>query len=179
MYLQVKGCKVWVNISGPSGAYQHPRSSRDSNSGLQTDEWVLLMHGFPDTADMWKDQVAALSAAGYAVIAPDMPGFGKSTFEQPADIKQYSLRNIVALMCGILDQLGVHKAVVVGHDWGAAVAWSFAVQAPHRLSKLAVLSVGHPGERVVGGRVKWPIDPEKHDKPRSRAGGGGGKGISP
>lgn len=103
------------------------------------------MHGFPDTADMWQDQVAALSAAGYSVIAPDMPGFGKSAFEQPHDVKQYSLRNIVAVMCGLLDQLGVQKAVVLGHDWGAAVAWSFAMQAPQRLEKLVALSVGHPG----------------------------------
>lgn len=116
-------------------------------------KWVLLMHGFPDTSDMWESQISALSAAGYAVAAPDMPGFGRSSFTKPQNVKQYSLRNIVLIMRGLLDHLGVQRAAVVGHDWGAAVAWSFALQCPDRLSHLVVLSVGHPGVIVVGGSV--------------------------
>lgn len=156
MYLQVKGCKLFVNISTPNRGQQRPTTLSDVVSYLKGFRCALLMHGFPDTADMWVDQIAAVSAAGFAVIAPDMPGYGKSTFENPNDVKQYSLRNIVAIMCGMLDQLGVQKTTVVGHDWGAAVAWTFAMQAPQRITELVVLSVGHPGvccavHRDVGG----------------------------
>lgn len=135
MYLQVKDCQIWVDVSQP----------QNHQGSLTKLNWVLLMHGFPDTAALWRDQIAALLAAGYAVFAPDMPGYGKSSFRDPQDLKQYSLRNIVSVMCGMLDQLGISRAAVVGHDWGAAVAWAFASQAPQRVTRLVVLSVGHPG----------------------------------
>lgn len=152
MYLQVQQCRLWVQVTHPQHLEQPAAAHNDRTSTSPPPEWVLLMHGFPDTADMWRDQVSALSAAGYAVVAPDMPGFGGSAFEQQQgrsaedDIKQYRLRNIVSIMCGMLDQLGISRAAVVGHDWGAAVAWTLAMQASQRCSRLVVLSVGHPGE---------------------------------
>jgi len=137
MQLQIDDCNLFVQVQYKSSAI--PKNVK----------WVLLMHGFPDTSDMWESQISALSAAGYAVAAPDMPGFGRSSFTQPQNVKHYSLRNIVLIMRGLLDHLGVQQAAVVGHDWGAAVAWSFALQCPDRLSHLVVLSVGHPGVIVV------------------------------
>lgn len=90
-------------------------------------------------------QVAALTAAGWATIAPDMPGFGRSA--QPQEVGRYKLGALVSLMLALLDQLlgAGAAAAVVAHDWGAAVAWALALRAPERVQRLVVLSVGHPG----------------------------------
>lgn len=92
-------------------------------------------------------QVAALAAAGYYVVVPDMPGYGQS--DKPSDVSSYSLKHVCSVLCNVLDALGVQAACVVGHDWGAATAWALALQHPQRVSRLVVLSVGHPG----GGRT--------------------------
>jgi pimeloyl-ACP methyl ester carboxylesterase len=103
---------------------------------------VLLIHGFPDSHRLWRHQVAALTAAGRRVIAPDLRGLGDS--EKPADVADYGIRHSIADMVAVLDALGVERAQVVGHDFGAAVAWGLAAFAPDRVERLAVLSVGHP-----------------------------------
>ena len=104
---------------------------------------VVLLHGFPDTSVMWRHQVAALTAAGFRTIAPDMRGRGRS--DRPADVADYALTKIVVDVIGIMDALGIQKAHVVGHDWGAAVAWGVAMFAPHRVDHLVAISVGAPG----------------------------------
>jgi pimeloyl-ACP methyl ester carboxylesterase len=104
---------------------------------------VVLLHGFPDTNVVWRHQVAALTAAGFRTIAPDMRGRGGS--DRPPDVVDYALRNIVADVTGIMDALGVRRAHVVGHDWGAAVAWGVAMFAPDRVDHLVAISVGAPG----------------------------------
>src|SRR6202023_774303 len=81
---------------------------------------VVLLHGFPDTHALWRHQVAALTGAGFRTIAPDMRGRGAS--DRPADVAAYALPNMVADVTGIMDALGIKRAHVVGHDWGAAVA---------------------------------------------------------
>ncbi len=104
---------------------------------------VLLLHGFPDTAEMWRAQISALGDAGFRTIAPDLRGRGNT--EQPAWVEDYALPNIVQDVVAIMDALGVERAHVVGHDWGAVVAWSLAAYLPERVSSLVALSVGHPG----------------------------------
>jgi pimeloyl-ACP methyl ester carboxylesterase len=104
---------------------------------------VLLLHGWPDSHDLWRHQIGALTAAGYRTIAPDLRGFGAS--DRPADVEAYGLLSLVGDVFGIVDQLGVARSHVVGHDWGAALAWAIAAFAPDRVDHLAVLSVGHPG----------------------------------
>lgn len=104
---------------------------------------VVLLHGFPDTSDLWQPQIAALVQAGYRAIAPDLRGRGRS--EQPPHVEDYALANIVRDVPAIMDQLGVARAHIVGHDWGAAVAWVFAALFPQRTDHLVVISVGHPG----------------------------------
>ncbi|WIA18609.1 hypothetical protein OEZ85_003315 [Tetradesmus obliquus] len=104
---------------------------------------VLLLHGFPDSSKLWDSQVAALAAAGYYVVVPDMPGYGQS--DKPSDVSSYSLKHVCSVLCNVLVALGVQAACVVGHDWGAATAWALALQHPQRVSRLVVLSVGHPG----------------------------------
>ena len=104
---------------------------------------VILLHGFPDTGDLWRHQVRALVGAGFRVIAPDMRGRGRS--DKPQAVADYGLRNIVGDVTGILDALGVEKAQVVGHDWGAAVAWLVGSLVPQRVERLVAMSVGFPG----------------------------------
>ena len=103
---------------------------------------VLMLHGFPDSHALWRDQIDALAAAGHRVIAPDLPGYGES--ETPAELDAYRLRNVVRGLVELLDQLGVESTAVVGHDWGAATAWGLAALVPDRVDHLAALSIGHP-----------------------------------
>ncbi len=110
---------------------------------------VVLLHGFPDSSRLWRHQVSALVAAGYRTIVPDQRGYGAS--DKPAEVLAYSLPFLVADIVGILDALSIDRAHVVGHDWGAAVAWGVALMAPDRVDHLVALSVGHPAAFASGG----------------------------
>src|SRR4051794_12182302 len=103
---------------------------------------VLLLHGFPDSSYLWRHQVRALVDGGYRAVAPDLRGFGAS--DRPDDVSAYSLRHSVADVVAVLDALGIERARVIGHDWGAGLAWVFAAFVPHRVERLVALSVGHP-----------------------------------
>ena len=103
---------------------------------------VVLLHGFPDTGRLWRHQVPALVDAGFQVIVPDQRGYGRS--DKPAEVDAYGILPLGGDVLAVLDQLGIERAHVVGHDWGAAVAWVVATVAPERVDHLAVLSVGHP-----------------------------------
>jgi pimeloyl-ACP methyl ester carboxylesterase len=106
---------------------------------------VVLLHGFPDTSYLWRNQIAALVRAGYRAIAPDLRGRGRSG--RAEDVESYRLTNIIADVAAILDALGVERAHVIGHDWGATTAWLFATLKPQRVDRLIVASVGHPSTR--------------------------------
>ncbi|MDP8961931.1 MAG: alpha/beta fold hydrolase [Actinomycetota bacterium] len=103
---------------------------------------VLLLHGFPDSSRLWREQVPALTEAGFRVIAPDLRGFGRS--DKPSKVADYRMPTIVSDLEGVLDALGVERAHLVGHDWGAVAAWAFAGHKPKRTSRLVAVSVGHP-----------------------------------
>jgi pimeloyl-ACP methyl ester carboxylesterase len=102
---------------------------------------VVLLHGFPDSARLWRHQVPALVAGGFRVITPDLRGLGRSGM--PAEVAAYALPHSVADVTAILDQLQVDTAHVVGHDWGAAVAWLTAMVRPDRVRTLTAISVPH------------------------------------
>lgn len=104
---------------------------------------VILLHGFPDTARLWRSQIGVLTAAGYRTIAPDLRGRGLS--DRPARVSDYALPTIVGDVTGIMDALEIERAHVIGHDWGAAAAWFLASLAPQRVDHLVVISVGFPG----------------------------------
>jgi pimeloyl-ACP methyl ester carboxylesterase len=103
---------------------------------------VLFLHGFPDRGSMWRNQIDAVTAAGYRAIAPDLRGFGDS--DAPEGVEQYGLFSLLGDVVGILDALGVDKVHVVGHDWGAALSWLFATFNADRVLSLTAVSVGHP-----------------------------------
>jgi pimeloyl-ACP methyl ester carboxylesterase len=100
---------------------------------------VLLCHGFPEGWYSWRHQMAALAAAGFRAVAPDMRGYGGT--EAPEAIEQYTLLHLVGDMVGVLDALGSETAVIAGHDWGSPVAWHAALLRPDRFRAVISLSV--------------------------------------
>ncbi|WP_141921763.1 alpha/beta fold hydrolase [Haloactinospora alba] len=103
---------------------------------------VLLLHGFPQSHRCWDGVVERLNAEGYRTIAPDQRGYSPGA--RPSAVDDYTVSNLVGDALGILDALHVPKAHVVGHDWGAIVAWNLAVRHPERARSLTALSVPHP-----------------------------------
>lgn len=110
---------------------------------------VMLLHGFPDTGRLWRNQVPSLVEAGFQVIVPDLRGFGRS--DKPAEVEAYSLPFLASDVLGVLDELGLERAHLVGHDWGAALAWGVAALAAERVDHLVALSVGHPAALRAAG----------------------------
>jgi pimeloyl-ACP methyl ester carboxylesterase len=100
---------------------------------------VLLCHGFPESWHSWRHQLAALAAAGYHAVAPDMRGYGRT--DRPEEIERYTQLHHVGDMVGLLDALGEERAVIAGHDWGAPVAWNAALLRPDRFRGVIALSV--------------------------------------
>jgi pimeloyl-ACP methyl ester carboxylesterase len=100
---------------------------------------VLLCHGWPESWYSWRHQLEALSAAGYHAVAPDMRGYGKT--DKPHDIDQYTLLHLVGDIVGAVSALGYSEAAIVGHDWGAPVAWHAALFRPDIFKAVAALSV--------------------------------------
>ena len=121
-----------VDVSGVGIEYQVTGEGRP----------VVLLHGFPDSGRLWRHQAAALADAGFQVIVPDLRGYGLS--DKPAEVEAYSLALLAGDVMAVLADAGAERAHVVGHDWGAALAWALASFAPGSVDHLAVLSVGHP-----------------------------------
>lgn len=103
---------------------------------------VLLVHGFPDSSEVWRKQIPVLVEAGYRVIAPDLRGCGDS--EVPPAVADYRIERLVADLVALLDALGVATVKLVAHDWGAVIGWHLAMEHPERVKRYVALSVGHP-----------------------------------
>lgn len=103
---------------------------------------ILLLHGFPEFWYGWRHQIGALAAAGYHVIAPDGRGYNLS--DRPARIQEYTLDKLVSDVVALYEYLGRDPFHLVGHDWGAAVAWAVAGFHPEKVRRLAILNVPHP-----------------------------------
>lgn len=93
---------------------------------------VILCHGWPELAFSWRHQIKALADAGRWVIAPDQRGYGLT--DRPADVTAYDIRQLTADMVGLLDHLGVEKAIFCGHDWGGIIVWQMAMLHPDRVA---------------------------------------------
>ncbi len=122
----------------PTGSTSDPitLSVHDAGEGPA----VVLCHGFPELAYSWRHQFGPLVEAGFRVIAPDQRGYGGS--DRPEAIEDYDLHHLTGDLCGLLDALGLERAVFVGHDWGGFVAWAMPVLHPDRVA--GVVGVNTP-----------------------------------
>jgi len=102
---------------------------------------VVMIHGFPDYWYTWRSQMEALSA-GYQCVAMDLRGYNLS--DKPKGVDNYAMELLVGDVAAVIKHLGRDKAIVVGHDWGGAIAWAFAMMKPQMLDRLIILNVPHP-----------------------------------
>ncbi len=119
--------------------------------GPENGKLVVMLHGFPEFWWSWRHQMSALAALGYRVVAPDMRGYNLS--ERPTDVASYRLEVLADDVAAIIRAYGREQAIVVGHDWGAIVAWEFAMHHQTMLERLAILNVPHPVQALAGLRT--------------------------
>ena len=124
-FIETNGIKLHVVQAGPK-------------SGIP----VVLLHGFPEFWYGWRHQIPALVEAGCRVIVPDQRGYNLS--DKPQGAKNYDVFTLVDDIIGLIDALEYEKVNLVGHDWGAVVAWTLAIRYPQRLHKLSIMNVPHP-----------------------------------
>jgi pimeloyl-ACP methyl ester carboxylesterase len=117
---------------------------------------VLLLHGFPQTSHCWRHLVPHLSS--YRLVLPDQRGYSPGA--RPTDVEDYRLPRMVEDALGVLDGLGIERAHVVGHDFGAAVGWQLGARHPSRVLSLTVLSVPHPRAMIEALRT----DPDQRSR---------------
>jgi epoxide hydrolase 4 len=110
--------------------------------GPPSGDLVIMLHGFPEGASSWSKQIDALAAAGKLAVAPDMRGYGLT--DMPPNVDDYAIDKLIEDVAALIRAFGRTSAHVVGHDWGAVVAWNFAGTRPDMTERLTVLSVGHP-----------------------------------
>lgn len=166
------GAWPWAVRAAPPSALGEWQSRTADVGGLRihyveqgTGPLVLLCHGFPENWLSWRHQIPALAAAGYRVVAPDLRGFGETA--GPHEVSAYDMPSLVEDLTGLMDALGEKTAVLVGHDFGASLAWHAALLAPQRFSALAILSVPYqpPGpvpptqalRQAMGGRFHYML----------------------
>jgi len=124
-YIETNGIRLHVVQAGPK-------------SGIP----VVLLHGFPEFHYGWRKQIPALVEAGCRVIVPDQRGYNLS--DKPEGVKSYDVYLLVEDIIGLIDALGYEKVNLVGHDWGAIVAWTLANKYPERLHRLTIMNAPHP-----------------------------------
>ena len=106
------------------------------------DHLAICLHGFPELHYSWRHQMPALADMGYRVWAPNMRGYGAT--DRPTAKKDYRLRNLAADVGALIDASGASKVTLIAHDWGAVVAWYFAIMKVRPLERLVILNVPHP-----------------------------------
>lgn len=104
---------------------------------------ALCLHGFPELWISWRYQMPLLAKLGYRVWAPDLRGYGET--EQPSGIESYTIERLMDDVAGLIDASGARPALLMGHDWGAIIAWYFAMRRVRPLERLVILNVPHPG----------------------------------
>jgi pimeloyl-ACP methyl ester carboxylesterase len=119
---------------------------------------VLLLHGFPETSLSWAAVTPRLTEAGLRTYAPDQLGYSPGA--RPAEVEAYSMPNLAQVTADLMTALDIPRADVVGHDWGANVAWTLAAWHPDRVRSLTAVSVPHPAAYTVAYRV----DPEQKER---------------
>lgn len=105
------------------------------------DRVAILLHGFPQNRSCWRHLLAPLAAMGWHVVAPDLRGYGASS--RPTERKAYKIDNLVADVAGLFAALGARQRLLIGHDWGGAIAWSYALEGLP-LDGLVIVNMPHP-----------------------------------
>lgn len=113
-----------------------------ARAGPEDGELVLLLHGFPQTSYQWRYALAALGEAGYRAVAPDQRGYSPQA--RPTEVADYAMTALVSDVLAIADTLGRKRFHVVGHDWGAVVAWVMGALATQRVASITAVSTAHP-----------------------------------
>ena len=106
------------------------------------DKFALLLHGFPESKFSWRYQMPLLASLGYTAWAPNMRGYGKTS--RPKGIPAYHIDNLVADAAALIDAAGAKETLLIAHDWGALIAWQFAIRKARPLSRLIIMNVPHP-----------------------------------
>ncbi|MBU2135946.1 MAG: alpha/beta hydrolase [Alphaproteobacteria bacterium] len=109
----------------------------------QGDRLALCLHGFPESRFSWRAQMPVLAGLGYRVWAPDLRGYGE-TEPKPQDVDSYRMERLLEDVAALIDVAGAREVMLVAHDWGAAVAWTFAARKVRPLSRLVIMNVPHP-----------------------------------
>lgn len=125
MYIETNGIRLHAAAEGPEGG-----------------QLVVLLHGFPEFWYGWIHQIGPLAKKGYRVVAPDLRGYNLS--EKPEGIEQYTLDKLKDDVAGVIRHFGRERAIVVGHDWGGAVAWHLAATEPDLVELLIAVNIPHP-----------------------------------
>jgi pimeloyl-ACP methyl ester carboxylesterase len=107
------------------------------------DRLALFLHGFPEHSFSWRYQLPLLAELGYTAWAPNMRGYGNSS--SPHKIKDYAIESLMADVAGLMDASGFKEVVLIAHDWGALIAWYFAMREIRPLERLIIMNVPHPG----------------------------------
>ncbi|MDB4974097.1 MAG: putative epoxide hydrolase-related protein [Myxococcaceae bacterium] len=106
------------------------------------DKLALLLHGFPECAHSWREQMPLLAKLGYRVWAPNLRGYGNT--DRPEGIKAYSLQMLDGDVSDLIDASGASSVLLIGHDWGGAIAWDYAMHGTRPIDRLVVLNCPHP-----------------------------------
>jgi epoxide hydrolase 4 len=117
------------------------------------DHLALCLHGFPELHYSWRHQMSLLAGMGYRVWAPNQRGYGGSS--RPAGIENYTMDKIVADAAALFDASGAAKLTLIGHDWGGAIAWNFAINRARPIERLVVMNLPHP-RRFAAALKHWP-----------------------
>ena len=110
---------------------------------------ALCLHGFPEHSFSWRHQLPMLAELGYLAWAPNLRGYGRSS--RPEGMEAYGIENLMTDVADLIDASGCRETVLIAHDWGAVIAWYFAMRRIRPLSKLIILNVPHPAP-VAGPR---------------------------
>ncbi|MBA8824391.1 pimeloyl-ACP methyl ester carboxylesterase [Saccharopolyspora lacisalsi] len=143
-----------LQIPTPAGKFDALAAGPEDGRG------VLLLHGFPESALEFSEQLAALELAECRAVAPDQRGYSPEV--RPEQVADYRMEELVGDVLAMADQLGWQRFDVVGHDWGAAVAWSVAAAAPARIRTLTALSVPHPD--TLGHAITHDADQQQRSR---------------
>ncbi len=106
------------------------------------DAVALCLHGFPESRYSWRHQLPVLAQAGWRAVAPDLRGYGGT--DRPIDQDAYKIQHLVKDTAALFDALGANRRLLVAHDWGAVIAWQFAIHQVRKLDGLIIMNVPHP-----------------------------------